>query len=271
MIRAAGGIAVGLRRRVGAGAVGVLVATSTLTVGAGVGRAGAQEASPQDIGDLLVHSMAGYVALPEDDGGGGGLTSGPMTLDELAGMAGVDVPKSPVGRLAGHLRVFRSPAGRGQAIAMGFEIGSDAPDFTAGIRHSAASSATARPLFPGEQPPLGDLVVFDIAAPGGSRRGALTAFTSGSVAVVLMVAGSDDNVAVLRQMGRDQAALTPPSSASPDSRRGAGEEKTLAYRLGEVTTVRLATERQLPASTSSGRHTGKAARDGKDRDRGVSR
>ncbi|HKE74056.1 MAG TPA: hypothetical protein VKB57_10610, partial [Acidimicrobiales bacterium] len=66
------------------------MATLTLTVVAGVGRAGAQEASPQDIGDLLVHSMAGYVALPEDDGGGGGLTSGPLTLDELAGMAGVD-------------------------------------------------------------------------------------------------------------------------------------------------------------------------------------
>jgi hypothetical protein len=261
-------VAVRRHRRVGVWAAGVLAATLTLTTVIGVSPVGAQEASPEDIADRLVQSVAGYVALPEGDSGG--MTSGPTTPDELAGIVGADISDPAVGSAAGYMRVFATPAGDGTAIAVGIDTGGvrKAADFLTGIQHGAAAQASAMPLFPGEQPPLGKMVAYEVTDPGSSRRVVVTAIASNSIGVVLAVGDPNDNVAVLRQMVRDQAALTPPTrvvgdvaSASPDSPRPDGEEKTLAYKVGRVAALLIlvgiavwgvrAVRRGLPGSPSS--------------------
>jgi hypothetical protein len=234
-------VAVRRHRRVGLCAAGVLAATLTLTTVIGVSPVGAQEASPEDIADRLVQSVAGYMALPEGDSGG--MTSGPTTLDELAGIIGADISDPAVGSTAGYMRVFATPAGDGTAIAVGIDTGGvrEAADFLTGFQDGTAGQASAMPLFPGEVAPLGAIVAYEVTDPGSSRRVAVTAIASDSIGVVLTVGDPNDSVAVLRQMVRDQADLTPPTrvvgdvaSVSPDSPRPDGEEKTLAYKVGRV-------------------------------------
>src|SRR5215471_2329575 len=191
------------RGRVAAGAAGVLTAALALTAVVGVSPAGARGASPEDVADKLVQSVPGYVVLPE--GQGGAITTGPTSLGQLAGILGADVPDAAAGSASGYMRVFRMPAGDGLTIAMGFDIGAgNAADFLAGFHHGMAAAASAMPLFPGEQPPLGEAVAYEVAAPGGSRGAVETAFASGSMVVLLAVRDPRDNLAVLRQMVRDQ-------------------------------------------------------------------
>jgi len=254
-----------LHRRVAVCTAGVLAATLTLTAVVGASPVGAQVASPEDIGDRLVQSVAGYVALPKG-ANSGGISSGPTTVGELFGILGAGLPDPAVGSAAAYVRVFRTPAGDGMAIAMGFDVGTGgATDFVAGVHHGLAAEARAMPLFPSEQPPLGEAVAYELAEPGGSRRAVETVLASGSMGVILVVRDPDDNVAVLRQMVRDQAALTPPSrmvaSSSPDARRAEGEAETVAYKLGRVAGVVIllgvaawlvrAARRRTPSSPSS--------------------
>ena len=158
--------------------------------------------------DRLIQSVTGYTTLPEGDTFGE--SSGPVTVDELAEMVGMDPPTNPGWASPGYIRVFATPAGDGVAMAIGFEIG-QAAEFVAGFRDGAVGASEV-PLFPGEPPPLGDMVAYEIAAQEIAPRTVLTAFASGSLSVMLGAGDPDDSVAVLRQMVRDQAALTPPTA-----------------------------------------------------------
>lgn len=208
----------------------------TLTVLATVGvlPVGGQEAAQADIADSLITSVAGYSTVPE--GGPVWMGSGPATLDELAGILGADLTGEPAGSVAAYVRVFATPTGDGEARVMGLDVG-DAAEFLAGFR-DATVGATEMPLFPGEQPPLGGMVAYEIGAPGSARRGAVTALASDSMMVVLSAADPADSMTVLRQMVRDQAALTPPTAHLADIPTGASRadagEKTVAYRLGRA-------------------------------------
>jgi len=277
-------VAARLYHRIGTCAAGMLAATLTLPAVVGIAPAGAQEVTPEDLAGRLIQSVAGYRALPEGDNFGA--TSGPATLAELAGIVGADQPDQAGGsETAAYMRVFATPTGNGVAMAMGVDIGiGQAADFVTGFRDAAAAEASAMPLFPGEPPPLGDVVAYEVTDPGTSRGMVVTAIASGSMAVMLGAGDPADSVAVLRQMVRDQAALTPPTavavdvgSATPeaptpgadvapgasDARRSdADEAETVAHKLGRATfvlvvlgvpawlVVRAARRRRRPALAS---------------------
>ena len=168
-------VAARLYHRRGAWAGGILAATLTLPAVVGIAPAGAQEATPEDLAGRLIQSVAGYIALPEGDNFGA--TSGPATLEELAGIVGADLPDQAGGsETAAYIRVFATPTGNGVAMAMGVDIGiGQAADFVTGFRDAAAAEASAMPLFPGEPPPLGDVVAYEVTDPGTSRRMVVTA------------------------------------------------------------------------------------------------
>ncbi len=239
---------------------GMLAATLTLLAVVCVAPAGAQEAAPEEIAARLVPSVAGYIALPEGDGVG--VSSRQFTLAELAGIVGADLPGPASGSTAAYMRVFATPTGNGVAMAMGFDIGiGEAADFVAGFRDAGAAEASAMPLFPDDQPPLGDVVAYEVADPRTSRRTLVTAFASGSITVVRAARDPDASSTVLRQMVRDQAALTPPTalvadvasaapeaprpdadvaSAAPQAPRSGADEQTVASKSGRVAFVLVA-------------------------------
>lgn len=225
------------RRRVVAGAVGALATTLALLAAISVTPVGAQEAARDDVADRLIQSVTGYTTLPEGDTFGE--SSGPVTVEELAAVVGMEPPEQPGGPAPGYIRMFAT-AGDGVAMAIGFEIG-QAAEFVAGFRDGALG-ANEVPLFPDEPPPLGDMVAYEITAPETAPRTVLTAFASGSLSVMLGAGDPDDSVAVLRQMVRDQAALTSPTAhvaevgaSARGTPRADTDEETLAYRLGRTT------------------------------------
>jgi hypothetical protein len=215
-----------------------VLATTLGPLGAvGVAPVGAQVAATSDLADRLIPSVTGYTALPEGDTFGE--ASGPVTVEELAEMAGTEPPRQSGGSTAGYARVFATPAGDGVAMAIAFEIDGSA-DFVAGF-HDGAAGAHDIPLFPGEPSPLGDLVAYETAASETAPPTVVTAFASGSLSVMLAAGDPVDSVTVLRQMVRDQAALTPPTptaadvgAAAPDAPRSEADEDSSAYRLGRT-------------------------------------
>ena len=215
-----------LHRRIGANAAAMLAATLALPAAVDVAPVGAQEAPPHDIADRLVESVAGYTVMPEGTGTG---NSQAVTLEDLAAIAGVDVPDHPGGTAAGYLRLFGKPTGDGVAAALAFDIGSgDAADFVAGFRDESEAQASPLPLFPDTASPGGDVVAYEVANPASSLHALVTAFASDSLVVVLLAADPDDSAAVLRQMAQDQVALTPPTAG------GAEKRQHPAYTLGRI-------------------------------------
>src|SRR5262245_4413540 len=213
-----------LHYRVGACAAAMFATTLALPAVSDVAPAGAEEVPAEDIADRLVPSVAGYVVAPEGTGAG---NSRAVSLDDLAAIVGTDLPDRASGSAAGYLRIFVTPAGDGVAMAMGLDLGGDAAAFVGGFREAGAEQASAVTLFPDAASPLGDVVAYQAPDAAGSRQPLIAAFASDSTAVVLVVGGPDDSVAVLRQMAQDQAALTPPTAAAEDG-------DTTAYTLGRL-------------------------------------
>ena len=216
-----------LHRRMGACAAAMLATMLTLPEVVDVAPVGAQEAPSEDIADRLVQSVASYTVTPEGTGSG---NSRAVTLEDLAAIAGVDLPDHAGGTAAGYLRLFAKPTGDGVAAVAGFDLGAgDASDFVAGFREAGEEQATSVPLFPDAASPRGDMVAYEVADPASSLHALFTAFASDSLVVVLLSADPVDSVAVLRQMAQDQAALTPPTSAPAE------KPENMAYTLGRIT------------------------------------
>jgi hypothetical protein len=199
--------------------------------------------------------VTGYSVTPEGTGSGNSRT---VTLEDLAAIAGVDLPDHAGGTAAGYLRLFGRPTGDGVAAVMGFDLGAgDASDFVAGFREAGEEQATSMPLFPEAASPSGDVVAYEVADPLSSRHTLVTAFASDSIVVVVLAADPVDSVAVLRQMAQDQAALTPPTSAPAE------RPENMAYTLGRITgfvlilcvpawlIIRTARRRQSPAGPAA--------------------
>jgi hypothetical protein len=192
--------------------------------GGRVAPVGAQEAPSEDIADRLVQSVASYTVTPEGTGSG---NSRAVTLEDLAAIAGVDLPDHAGG--TGYLRLFAKPTGDGVAAVMGFDLGAgDASDFVAGFRESGDEQATSMPLFP---TPRHRAATWS-PTKSRIRRAHSTRCSRPLPATRWWWCCSQQTPttarAVLRQMAQDQAALTPPTSAPAE------KPENMAYALGRI-------------------------------------